>query len=166
MAASPFRPAIDLLAQYAEYHRDRRNIATHFVGIPAIVLAIMVLLARPLGGALSWLAVLFAAQFYLRLDLRWGVVMSALFALAAWLGVTIAVHAYWFGPVLFVGGWALQFLGHVYEGKKPAFLDDLRGLLIGPLFVVVELLFALGLLRTLQQELRSREDALTVDALV
>ena len=44
---SPFRPARELLVQYARYHRDRRNIATHFVGIPMIVFAISVLLARP-----------------------------------------------------------------------------------------------------------------------
>jgi uncharacterized membrane protein YGL010W len=155
------------LALYATYHRDRRNVATHFVGIPAIVLAIMVLLGRPvLGIAPAWFAVAFAAQFYLRLDLRWGVIMSALFALTAQLGVAIAAQTYWAGPALFVGGWALQLLGHVYEGKKPAFLDDLRGLLIGPLFVVVEFLFMLGLLPTLRAELRSSEDALAVDALV
>ena len=44
---SPFRPARELLVQYARYHRDRRNIATHFVGIPMIVFALGVLLARP-----------------------------------------------------------------------------------------------------------------------
>ena len=44
---------VDHLAQYAAYHRDRRNIVTHFVGIPMIVLAVTVLLSRPgllLGG--------------------------------------------------------------------------------------------------------------------
>ena len=58
MAASPFRPAIDLLAQYAQYHRDRRNIATHFIGIPLIVFAIGVLLARGsvAGVNLAWIA--------------------------------------------------------------------------------------------------------------
>ena len=35
------------LAKYAAYHRDRRNIATHFIGIPMIVLAVAVLLSRP-----------------------------------------------------------------------------------------------------------------------
>lgn len=40
------RQATDLMAQYAAYHRDRRNIATHFVGIPLIVFAVGVLLAR------------------------------------------------------------------------------------------------------------------------
>jgi hypothetical protein len=51
--ASLFRPAIDLLKQYAEYHRDRRNIVTHFVGVPMVVFAIGVFLAGvsfTLGG--------------------------------------------------------------------------------------------------------------------
>ena len=43
---SPFRPANELMVQYAAYHRDRRNIATHFVGIPLIVFAIGIFLAR------------------------------------------------------------------------------------------------------------------------
>ena len=40
------RSTPDLLIQYARYHRDPRNIATHLVGIPMIVLAVAVLLAR------------------------------------------------------------------------------------------------------------------------
>src|SRR5947209_2509684 len=41
------RTATELLAQYAAYHRDRRNIVSHFVGVPMIVFSIGVLLARP-----------------------------------------------------------------------------------------------------------------------
>ena len=37
----------DHLTQYAAYHQDQRNVATHFVGIPLIVLAVTILLARP-----------------------------------------------------------------------------------------------------------------------
>ena len=37
---------IDRLASYAEYHRDRRNIATHFVGIPMILVGTQAALAR------------------------------------------------------------------------------------------------------------------------
>ena len=44
------------LTQYAAYHRDRRNIATLFVGIPMIVVALAVLLSRPAWtiAALPW----------------------------------------------------------------------------------------------------------------
>ena len=38
---------VDHLSQYAEYHRDRRNIFSHFIGIPLIVVAVAVLLSRP-----------------------------------------------------------------------------------------------------------------------
>ena len=37
----------DQLSKYAAFHRDRRNIVTHFIGIPLIVLAVAALLSRP-----------------------------------------------------------------------------------------------------------------------
>ena len=41
--------AESLMVQYAHYHRDRRNIATHLVGIPLIFTAIAMWLVFPLG---------------------------------------------------------------------------------------------------------------------
>lgn len=32
---------------------------------------------------------------------------------------------------MFTVGWTFQFLGHVFEGKKPSFVDDKRALLVG-----------------------------------
>jgi uncharacterized membrane protein YGL010W len=46
--------------------------------------------------------------------------------------------------VLFIGGWALQFLGHHYEGKRPALLDNIFQGFIGPMFLVAETLVASG----------------------
>jgi len=40
------RTLVDQLATYATYHRDPRNIATHFVGVPIIVLSVFILLSR------------------------------------------------------------------------------------------------------------------------
>jgi len=37
----------------------------------------------------------------------------------------------WVAVGLFVAGWALQFLGHAFEGKPPEFLSDWRFLLVG-----------------------------------
>jgi len=56
----------------------------------------------------------------------------------------------------FVLGWIIQFVGHYYEGKKPAFVDDLVGLLVGPMFVVAEALFALGWGRSMLAEIERR----------
>ena len=38
--------------------------------------------------------------------------------------------------VVFVVAWIGQFIGHHIEGKKPSFFEDIRFLLIGPLFVL------------------------------
>jgi uncharacterized membrane protein YGL010W len=35
---------------------------------------------------------------------------------------------------MFSVGWAFQFAGHLYEGKKPSFLNDKRSLIIGLLW--------------------------------
>ena len=157
---------VEHLAQYAAYHRDRRNIASHFIGIPMIVLAVAVLLSRPgLELAGLWLspatlAVLAAGVFYLRLDLRFGLLMVALLGLCLWLGAALAVRSngLWLGSglALFVIGWTIQFVGHHYEGRKPAFVDDIMGLLIGPLFVAAEAAFLLGLRREVERAVVER----------
>jgi uncharacterized membrane protein YGL010W len=35
---------------------------------------------------------------------------------------------------LFTTGWAFQFVGHYFEGKKPSFVDDRRNLIVGLLW--------------------------------
>jgi uncharacterized membrane protein YGL010W len=157
---------VDHLAQYAAYHRDRRNIASHFIGIPMIVVAVAILLARPafeLAGlwlSPATLVAVLAAIFYLRLDLRFGLVMSALLGLSLWAATSLAAQttAAWLssGVGLFVVGWVIQFIGHYYEGRKPAFVDDIMGLVIGPLFVVAEAAFLLGLRHEVEQAVVER----------
>jgi len=155
---------VDHLSQYAAYHRDPRNIASHFIGIPLIVVAVAVLLSRP-QWADGWLspavlAALASAWFYLRLELRLGVLMTVLLGLCIWAGQVLAQQStlVWLvsGIGMFVVGWAIQFVGHHYEGRKPAFVDDVTGLIVGPLFVVVELAFLLGLRRDLKEQIEAR----------
>ena len=56
----------------------------------------------------------------------------------------------------FLVGWLIQFIGHWYEGRKPAFVDDLVGLLVGPMFVIAELLFMAGWNKPLSAEIERR----------
>jgi uncharacterized membrane protein YGL010W len=56
----------------------------------------------------------------------------------------------------FLVGWVIQFVGHWYEGRKPAFVDDIIGLLVGPMFVVAELMFMLGWNKPLLAEIERR----------
>ena len=170
MAASLFRPANDLLVQYATYHRDRRNIASHFVGIPMIVLAVGVLLARADLGGLSaaWLVWALSTAWYLsRGQFTLGLATSAVnaFLMAAAHPLAAGSTASWlgWGLGLFVLGWIIQFVGHVWEGRKPAFVDDLVGLLVGPMFVVAEWLFAAGWGQALANEITERAGAVRPD---
>jgi len=47
--------------------------------------------------------------------------------------------------VLFALGWAGQFYGHKLEGAKPSFIDDLKFLFVGPLWVAKPLLEKFGI---------------------
>ena len=161
------RPALDLLSQYAEYHRDRRNIVSHFIGVPMIVFAVGVLLSRPgfvLGGVAltpAWLVFAVVAAWYLsRGNLGLGMAVSAgvgvlLLMAQSVAGGSVASWLAW-GVGFFVAGWLIQFVGHWYEGKKPAFVDDIVGLLVGPMFVTAEALFAFGWNRPWLAEIERR----------
>ncbi len=155
MSTSALRPASELMVQYARYHRDRRNIATHFVGIPMIVFAIGVLLSRAQMhvGAFAFTAaqvlfVLTALWYLSRGNFALGAATALVNGLLIMLSEPLAEGsmAAWlgWGVGTFALGWVIQFLGHYYEGRKPAFVDDLVGLLVGPMFVVGEAMFALG----------------------
>lgn len=148
------------LRTYSGYHRDRRNRATHFVGIPAIVFSLLLALALwrvSLGNlALSgaWIVGILAVAGWIALDRRIGLAMGAatlVMVLAAdWLAAHLGRGTTWalFG-ILFLGGWALQFLGHTFEGRRPAFTDNLFQAFVGPMFIMAEALMALGLCRDL-----------------
>lgn len=155
------------LIEYARYHRDPRNIATHFVGIPLIAFGIAALLTRvPLGGADTLLpgahGLLWAltALWYLCQG-RWSLTVPTIATLAV---LVVLAHPLVDAPTpvwlawglgSFVVGWVFQAVGHVWEGRKPAFFDDLRGLLVGPLFVMAEVQCALGLQPGLREQIEA-----------
>jgi uncharacterized membrane protein YGL010W len=153
------------LTQYAFYHQNPKNVNTHFIGIPMIVLAVTVLLSRPVWG--EWNGIFFSPAllvsllsllFYVRLDLLYGAIMALILGCCLACGQWLAAQSTWVWMVsgigLFVVGWAFQFLGHYYEGKKPAFVDDLVGLLVGPLFLVAEVSFMLKMRTELQTRIQ------------
>ena len=156
----------DQMSVYAAYHQDARNKATHFVGVPVIVFSLMIALGwlrAEIGGfALSAALVVSALLllYYLALDVLLGLAMSAIFALMLWGAEPLslapfAVSLAWF-LVLFIGGWALQLWGHVYEGRKPALADNLFQIFVAPIFLAAEAFFALGYKPQLHQAVQRR----------
>ena len=144
----------DQVAFYAAYHQDGRNKATHFVGVPAIMLSLFIPLAWlrvDLGGVTLTAAMALAAAvmvWYFLLDVPLALAMLGVTLVLLYSGNAIADQGSaagwaWFA-ILFVGGWALQLVGHVFEGRKPALVDNLVGIFIAPVFLVAEVFFALG----------------------
>jgi uncharacterized membrane protein YGL010W len=165
-----------LLSQYAAYHLDHKNIFTHFIGIPLIVFSILCLTARAglnISGfklTLALLLIVLSCVYYLKLDIWFGGIMLLIFSAVYPLALKIAalnLSAWLIWSIgLFVVGWVFQFVGHFYEKKKPAFVDDLVGLMIGPLFVLAEAVFLLGFRQGLQQRIleQARKQRSAMDA--
>lgn len=151
------------LATYTSYHRDHRNRLTHFFGIPAIILSLMLALATVrigLGSVTVSLAVLVSAAVWLLwigldrpIGLAMGLFMIPSLALAEWIAASQPATQVWIlFALLFVGGWALQLWGHFYEGRRPALVSNLFQALIGPMFLAAEVFFALGWRRDLKAQ--------------
>ena len=70
---------------------------------------------------------------------------GAWYAAEALAGALGSAQAVWIAFIaLFVAGWALQFLGHHYEGRRPALLDNIFQAFVGPMFLVAEALVVMG----------------------
>ena len=143
------------LQSYGAYHRDPRNKLTHFLGVPLVSFSLFLALGwfrfvhapgLPLTGATVFFVGVFL--YYLRLD--WPVALiQAPFTLALlWLADRAAVLPFRESLAVFLatflGGWAVQLLGHAIEGRRPALADNLLQVFNAPLFLTAEVLWLLG----------------------
>jgi uncharacterized membrane protein YGL010W len=125
--------ADQLFAEYGGYHTDPRNRICHEIGIPLIVLAIEALVrALPFGAIVALLVTAAVCVYYVTLAGTRAIGTVAGMLVLWYLGSFIS----WpWAIALFAVGWIFQFVGHAYEGKKPAFLTNLLHLLVGPLWI-------------------------------
>lgn len=130
------RKVIQLLNKYAESHQHPQNEIIHFICVPVIMWTVLALLwsAHPLVAIIASIT---ALLYYVSL--------SRGFAVGMGLMALLMLAVLWRMPqdsvlrvavIVFVIAWIFQFIGHKIEGKKPSFFEDLRFLLIGPLFVI------------------------------
>jgi uncharacterized membrane protein YGL010W len=137
--------AVDRMFQrYSEFHRNGTNKAIHWVCVPLILWSVLGLLwvASPV---VTVVAVAASMAFYLLLSLPLALGMAAVIAFMIYAASLLDSRLLVVSAAVFIGAWIGQFVGHRFEGRKPAFLDDVRSLLIGPAWVLAFLYRRLGI---------------------
>ncbi|KAA1243155.1 DUF962 domain-containing protein [Aquimarina sp. RZ0] len=139
-------------AEYAVSHQNKKNIAIHFICVPAIYFSIAGLLMSIPNGFLAslvpgdnqfienwaFVVMLFIIFFYVRLSVTMALKVLLFSAFCIVVNYYISQYAsLWLvSLIIFAAAWLGQFYGHKLEGKKPSFLQDLQFLLIGPGWVI------------------------------
>lgn len=144
-SAQKARQIVSYFSDYEGYHRTHGNKVCHYFGVPLIVFSSLGLLwqlspsAGPVGEGsayvINYALILWGATslWYLKLDFGPGVLFSLLLLVLAVVASKIQLPLLWF---IFVGGWIIQFVGHiVYEKKSPAFFKNLRHMFIAPFWI-------------------------------
>jgi uncharacterized membrane protein YGL010W len=146
----------DWLDSYSQDHRHRGNRVLHWICVPLIVWSVLALLwTAPVPASLlqpgAWavFAIVMAFAWYWKRSHRLGAALLlalALLALScAWLWPSLGpIRMRWLALAVFVVAWIGQFVGHLYEGRRPSFFTDLAYLLIGPAWLMDKLLNRLG----------------------
>jgi len=144
-----------LFYKYSENHQNPTNKLIHWVCVPLIVFSIIGLVSAipfPHIGFLgkyntyiNWFSFLMAATmyYYLKLSPILSYFMLFFFGICYFFVIQLeyveqagGIALWQSSLIIFVIAWIGQFIGHKIEGKKPSFLDDLKFLLIGPLWLL------------------------------
>ena len=143
----------DWLDEYGLYHKNEINKIIHWICIPLIILSLFGMLSivklfnfnilnTTFCVTLCHFFIVFALFFYLRLSylMSLGMLLFSLLCLIAIYQVELLFQSVYYLFSLHIGififAWILQFIGHEIEGKKPAFVEDLKFLLIGPAWLL------------------------------
>jgi len=162
--AEPKKEVEILFDKYSESHQNYTNEIIHWICVPLIVFSLLGLVwSIPFphldflgryNGFVNWASFLiaFSIYYYYRLSPVLSYLMLILISLMSYGIVSIEQWANNGGPalwlvctVIFVVSWIGQFIGHKIEGKKPSFLDDIKFLLIGPIWLLHFLCIKAGL---------------------
>jgi len=149
------RPVDVYFDKYQESHNNQTNEIIHWICVPLIIFSLLGLIwSIPFphlgflgryNGYVNWASFLiaFSIYYYYRLSPVLSYMMLLLVFLMSWGIVSIESWEKVGGPalwqvslIIFVLAWIGQFIGHKIEGKKPSFLDDVKFLLIGPIWLL------------------------------
>ncbi len=150
------RPIDAYFDKYSESHQNHTNELIHWICVPLIVFSLFGMVwAIPFphleflgryNGYVNWASFLiaFAIYYYYKLSpvLSYVMLLIIMIFSAGIVGLE-KLHRLNGWPemwqvclIIFVVSWVGQFIGHKIEGKKPSFLDDVKFLLIGPIWLL------------------------------
>lgn len=147
--------------KYAASHIHTITKVMHSIAVPMIFFSLMIffgfihiVVPNLFSLKLTTLLTLLLLGYYFRLD--WRLALAAIPVFATFeLAAGIISSA---GPtkgrleicfLLLLLGLILQMVGHSYEKKRPAFVDNLSQLYIAPLFMIAECFFYFGFMQKL-----------------
>lgn len=146
----------DWLDSYSNDHQNPTNRLFHWFCVPPIVWSVIALLwAIPVPatlfrpGTVAVAVMVLAFYWYWKHSHRLAIALLIAFALLGLLTNLLyyrlgAASLCWLAIGVFVVAWIGQFIGHLFEGRRPSFLTDLSYLLIGPAWLMAKLLRGLG----------------------
>lgn len=156
------------MGAYAAYHRDPRNKFTHLFGVPMAFYSPLIALGwlrvdvgvGAFEVSLAMVILALVMIWYIKLDWIFGLAMTLISLPVMWLcdqasQLPFLTSLGWFIGTTIVA-WAIQLAGHAFEGRKPALADNLSQSLMGPLFVLAEVVFTLGLRKGLHERVEKR----------
>jgi uncharacterized membrane protein YGL010W len=149
------RPVDIYFDKYAGSHQNPTNKLIHWVCVPLIVFSLFGLFwAIPFpylkflgkyNGFINWASFLigFSIYYYYKLSPVLSYLMLLILFGFSYGIIELDTWQKTGGPAMwqvclaiFALSWVGQFIGHKIEGKKPSFLDDLKFLLIGPIWLL------------------------------
>lgn len=153
--ALPQREVDLLLSQYADSHQHPSNKLIHWICVPLILFSLIGLVwsipfphlnfLGKYNGFVNWASFLiaFSGYYYYRLSPILSYMMILLVFVVAMGIVQLEKWELAGGPavwvvcaIIFVLSWIGQFIGHRIEGRKPSFIQDVKFLLIGPIWLL------------------------------
>ena len=93
----------------------------------------------------AYIAIGAAIAFYLWMSPPLALGMLAVIAAMVWTLAMLGARALVVSIAIFVIAWIGQFVGHLMEGRKPAFLEDVRSFLAAPAWLLADLYRRLGI---------------------
>lgn len=147
----------ELLENYSNDHQNAHNQIMHLICVPLIIWSVTAFLwCIPVPTSLLkpgfWFAfvMFFAWIYYWRLSKSLALGAAVCFTAFGFINVFIIelfdINVLFRSAIaVFVITWVGQFIGHMWEGKRPSFFTDLVYLLIGPLWTLSKLYKRVGI---------------------